>query len=126
MQEATKQQVYDIVKRELTKHPWSSDQERFTKALEAVKRTLEGSRSCAFTESWVVAWREIGRKGKPTYKALHALPGEIVDGLPEAAVAPEVAPAKRVAAINVERAMQRSRSHGARMMRAGRSATRRR
>lgn len=73
----SKQQVYNILQREMAKHPWSQEQDRFERAMECVRQTLEGSRICALTESWGVAWKEIGMKGKVTYKGLHALPGTL-------------------------------------------------
>jgi hypothetical protein len=75
--EATKQDVYNILDREMRKHPWAADENRLANAMFAVAKTLIGARTCALTESWVIAWKEIGRKGKPTYKGLHALPGTV-------------------------------------------------
>lgn len=71
---ATKQEFRAILEREFAKYPWSKDAERYATAMAAVDRTLNGTTSCALTESWVLAWKELGLKGKPTYKGLHALP----------------------------------------------------
>ena len=73
----TKQRFRAILVREFSTYPWAKDQERYARAMTAVDATLNGSRSCALTESWVVAWKELGLKGKPTYKAIHALPDEV-------------------------------------------------
>lgn len=73
----TKQRFRAILVREFAKHTWAKDEERYVRGMAAVDATLNGSRSCALTESWVLAWRELGFKGKPTYKALHALPDEV-------------------------------------------------
>ncbi len=70
----TKQQCLEIMKRELSKHPWAQDKDRLARAMEHVEKTLNGSRICFLTGSWVIAWKEMGFKGKPTYKGLHALP----------------------------------------------------
>lgn len=70
----TKQQFLSILQRELSKHEWAKDESRFVRAMEAANQTLNGHKTCALSESWVKAWKEIGMKGKPTYKALHALP----------------------------------------------------
>ncbi len=71
---ATKQKFAEMLEVELRKYPWSQDADRMARAMEAVRKTLNGSRTCAFTESWLKVWKEIGLKGKPTYKALHQLP----------------------------------------------------
>ena len=75
----TKQQFLAVLRRELSKYDWAKDEARLTRAMGAATHTLNGLKTCAITESWVLAWKEIGMKGKPTYKALHALPeGEAV------------------------------------------------
>jgi hypothetical protein len=70
----TKQQFLAVLQRELLKHDWARDDARFAKAMEEVRKTLNGQHNCMLSESWVKAWKEIGMKGKPTYKGLHALP----------------------------------------------------
>lgn len=71
----TKQQFLSILRRELSKHEWARDADRLDKAMESAAQTLNGRRTCVIeSESWITAWKEIGMKGKPTYKALHALP----------------------------------------------------
>lgn len=74
-----KQRFLSILKRELSKHEWAQDLVRFERAIQEAEKTLNGSRSCALSASWVLAWKEIGMKGKPTYKGLHAMPeGEVL------------------------------------------------
>lgn len=73
--QATKENFRSILLRELSKYEWAKDEARFTKAMDAVDRTLNGTYSCAIDgASWIMAWRECGFKGKPTYKAIHAMP----------------------------------------------------
>ena len=73
----TKQRFCDIIERELKKHPWAQGADRLERAMVSVKKTINGSRTCALSESWALAWKEIGMKGKPTYKGIHALPGTL-------------------------------------------------
>lgn len=71
---ATKQQFLSILRRELSKYEWAKDTERLEQAMGYAAQTLNGSKTCRIDgESWKTAWKEIGMKGKPTYKALHAL-----------------------------------------------------
>lgn len=80
MTQATKQQFLKILEREYGKHAWATDTARLERAMEASKKTLDGSKTCMIDQpSFIVAWRETGHKGKPTYKALHALPNESED-----------------------------------------------
>lgn len=59
------------------RYEWAWDGQRLKKALDAINATLAGGKQCNIDgESWVAAWRKCGGKGKPTYKALHALPSE--------------------------------------------------
>jgi hypothetical protein len=74
MSTATKQQFRAILQREFAKYPWANDPQRYANAMAEVDRTLSGAKSCALTESWALAWKELGLKGKRTYKGLHALP----------------------------------------------------
>lgn len=71
---SNKQQFLAVLMRELSKYEWAKDETRFAKVTEEVKKTLNGQRNCTLGKSWEVAWKEIGMKGKPTYKGLHALP----------------------------------------------------
>src|SRR5205085_285001 len=71
---ASKQQFLAALESELAKHEWTKDPERWAHGKAAILATLNGSRSCALSESWAAAWKAIGMKGKPTYKGIHALP----------------------------------------------------
>jgi hypothetical protein len=71
---ATKKNILKIVEREISKYPWTKEPARFSTMMDAAKATLAGGRQCMLTESWRVAWKEVGLKGKPTYKGLHNLP----------------------------------------------------
>jgi hypothetical protein len=72
---ATKQQFLSILRRELSKYDWAKDAARLDNAMEHAAQTLGGRRTCMIDgDSWKTAWKEIGMKGKPTYKGLHALP----------------------------------------------------
>jgi hypothetical protein len=75
MTQATKERFLSILQRELSKHEWAKDAERLKRAMEYAAKTLDGHKTCVIdSESWKTAWKEIGMKGKPTYKGLHALP----------------------------------------------------
>jgi hypothetical protein len=72
---ATKQQYLIILQRELSKYYWAKDPDRLARTMEYAAQTLNGGKTCRIDgESWKAAWKEIGMKGKPTYKGLHALP----------------------------------------------------
>jgi hypothetical protein len=60
-----------------TTYPWASDEQKLANFCTTLDRTFAGSTELSiygfqFTE----CWRDLGGKGKPTYKALHALPEE--------------------------------------------------
>lgn len=73
----TKNAFYREYQAALEQHyPWAQDRDRLAKFLGSVKTTLETDR-----DSWDhhgecinKAWHAIGGKGKPTLKALRALP----------------------------------------------------
>lgn len=72
---ATKQQFLSILQRELSKHEWAKDNVRLIRAMGYAAQTLNGEKTCIIDQpSWIIAWKEIGMKGKPTYKGLHTLP----------------------------------------------------
>lgn len=57
------------------RYSWTSDAPKLARFLEGVAMTLNGgSMWCHDGEAVTAAWRFIGGKGKPTLKALRALP----------------------------------------------------
>lgn len=62
---------------------WANNPEKLEKFLASTWETLETTKNGVNIdgESFTAAWRAIGGKGKPTYKALRALPA----GVPRAA-----------------------------------------
>lgn len=73
MPNATKQTLRAALEKEVRTKPWCQDEDRFNLAMQAVDKTLNGHYTCALDSVWINAWKEIGCKGKPTYKAIHAL-----------------------------------------------------
>lgn len=72
-----KEQFIDIYRVLLQKeYPWAADKDRLDKFMISVKTTLYTQNNTWNIDSSVVraAWRGIGMRGKPTYKALKALP----------------------------------------------------
>lgn len=58
-------------------YPWARDEAKLTRFMAGVAKTLDGERTWNHDgECVTAAWREIGGKGKPTLKALRALPAE--------------------------------------------------
>ncbi len=71
----TKQQFITIYREKVSALPWAIDSEKLERFMQSASDTIENK-----TNSWnhdgpstIVAWREIGGKGKPTLKALRAL-----------------------------------------------------
>jgi hypothetical protein len=75
---ATKQNFIDLLRAKLvTKYDWAKDPARLDVFMEKVRITLTTDRSPVDMLSGVTikeVWKEIGCKGKLTYKALRALP----------------------------------------------------
>ena len=56
-------------------HPWTRDETAREKFMDAVRRTLAGKGTWHWDDALSVAiWQAHGGKGKPTRKALQALP----------------------------------------------------
>jgi hypothetical protein len=56
-------------------YPWAQDDEKMSKFLDSVRKTLDGAGTWHHEGDCVAeAWKEVGGKGKPTLKALRALP----------------------------------------------------
>lgn len=55
---------------------WASDEAKLARFMSAVEETIHSPRNIWNMDgpATVAAWRQIGGKGKPTYKALRALP----------------------------------------------------
>ena len=60
----------------LEAYPWAKDAERLEKFMDAARADLAGAAACVdWTGAAVLqVWRAIGGKGRPTRKALRALP----------------------------------------------------
>lgn len=62
----------------IERYPWASDAEKLARFMAAVDRTLSGSAEGPYWnpdgDTTRDAWRAIGGKGRPTRKALRALP----------------------------------------------------
>lgn len=74
----TKQAFLDAYRAELlARYPWAQDEAKLGRFMSSVYATLRGSINHWNNdgEAVVAAWRKIGGKGKPTYKALRALGG---------------------------------------------------
>jgi hypothetical protein len=57
------------------RYGWAADEARLAKFLTSVRQTLDGGMTWNKDgDAGLAAWRAIGGKGKPTYKALQALP----------------------------------------------------
>lgn len=72
--ESKRTQFLRVMRTELAKYPWASEPDRLDRTMASVEGTMSGDRRCIINgASWLAAWKAIGQKGKPTYKALHAL-----------------------------------------------------
>jgi hypothetical protein len=70
----TKQQFITIYREKVSALPWAIDSEKLECFMQSVENTLAGASTWNHDgPSTIVAWREIGGKGKPTLKALRAL-----------------------------------------------------
>jgi hypothetical protein len=60
----------------ISRYEWAKDTAKLTAFMLSVKHSIEGTSSqwANSGEALMAAWRAIGGKGKPTYKALRALP----------------------------------------------------
>lgn len=74
--QATKSDFLAAYERELfLRYEWTKDEPKMLRFMASVKATLTGANTWAHDgEAVVLAWRAIGGKGKPTLKALRALP----------------------------------------------------
>jgi hypothetical protein len=71
----TKSSFLRAYREKLSALPWASNPEKLEKFLASCRATIDGASTWNHDgESCVAAWREIGGKGKPTLKALRALP----------------------------------------------------
>lgn len=60
---------------ELQQFPWFADPVKRENFSASIDRTLAGGQTCMIDgPACIAAWKSLGGKGKPTYKALHALP----------------------------------------------------
>jgi hypothetical protein len=71
----TKQAFMDAYEEAISTYPWTADEAKRTRFLASVRATLAGATTWNFNgPSTTAAWQWIGGKGKPTLKALRALP----------------------------------------------------
>ena len=70
---ATKKNLRIALHNKVKNRPWAQEEDRLRAARDAIDSTINGSRRCVLDSIWVEAWKEIGCKGKPTYKTIHAL-----------------------------------------------------
>lgn len=73
----TKTKFIDRLQKELiARYDWAKDEKRLNHFIEGVRATIfdGASRWNNDGDASNAAWRAIGGKGKPTYKALRALP----------------------------------------------------
>lgn len=58
------------------RYQWAHDSEKLARFMDSLTTTITTDRNTCMidTPSIIAAWRAIGGKGKPTYKALRALP----------------------------------------------------
>lgn len=73
----TKTNFIAALRSELIKrYDWTKDATRLERFMDGVKATIDGDHGCwnKDGEASEAAWKAIGGKGKPTYKALRALP----------------------------------------------------
>ena len=68
-------QFLAVMRTELGKYSWATERpEQLERTLILVEGTMNGDRKCLIDgAAWLAAWKAIGCKGKPTYKALHEL-----------------------------------------------------
>jgi hypothetical protein len=78
--ESVKQRFLAVLEREYAKYPWAKEHPERLLAMRASSvATLNGERQCLIDGlAWQTAWWEVGMKGKPTYKGIHALSGKAV------------------------------------------------
>ena len=58
----------------VTRYAWAQDADKLARFMASVRATLDGGMTWNNDgDAALAAWRAIGGKGKPTYKALHAL-----------------------------------------------------
>ena len=77
MTENTKTAFIEYYKSEIVaRYPWAQNAEKLARFMSSVSGTLSGPVATWNHEGEAVtaAWRAIGNKGKPTLKALRALP----------------------------------------------------
>lgn len=75
----TKQTFLDALRREiLARYAWAGDAAKLERYMAAAARSCglgdAGQRATINGDAWRAAWSAIGGKGRPTYKALAALP----------------------------------------------------
>jgi hypothetical protein len=72
----TKKKFLEAVSRNLIEcHDWARDPARHAKFMASVIETVNGAKTCSIDgPAFQRAWREVGGKGKPTFKGIHALP----------------------------------------------------
>lgn len=74
----SKAKFLEVLERELEIYPWAFDQQRKARFMGVARQCIEadsGQYTLAIDGPAVVkAWQAIGGKGKPSYKALRALP----------------------------------------------------
>lgn len=73
-----RKQFVAAVRGEITaRYPWATDAAKLERFMAAVVKTLttECNAVSLDGEAFRAAWRHVGGKGRPTYKALRALPG---------------------------------------------------
>lgn len=67
-------QFLKVMRVELAKYPWAAEPGRLDRTMDSVEGTMNGDRRCVIDgASWIAAWKAIGQKRKPTYKAIHTL-----------------------------------------------------
>lgn len=76
MSEITKADFIVSYRKELVaRYEWTADTTKLDKFLGSVVKTLDGANTWDFHgEAVTAAWRSLGGKGKPSLKALRALP----------------------------------------------------
>lgn len=58
----------------LQEFPWAKDPAKLANFVDGIDRTLDGAHTVDISgPACLAAWKACGGKGKPTYKAIHAL-----------------------------------------------------
>lgn len=72
----SKAKFLEVLDREVEIYPWAFDQERRARFNALARESVETGRNLIAIDGPAVvkAWQAIGGKGRPTYKALRALP----------------------------------------------------